>query len=78
MVLATEMSGKEPGQPGFLGALQDATTSLLNNLSPEDLEEYAQEARDWTTKSPPPHIQSRCVDTPYNISCLSHPFPFDI
>ena len=61
MVNATEMSGKEPGQPGFLGALQDATTVLLNELSPEDLEEYAQAAKEWSTESPPPHVQSRCV-----------------
>ena len=62
MVLATELSGKEPGQPGFLGALQDATTALLNGLSPEDLEEYAKAAKDWSNESPPPHIQSRSVD----------------
>jgi hypothetical protein len=61
MVLATEMSGKQPGRPGFLGALQDATTALLDDLSPDDLEEYAQAAKDWSKESPPPHIQSRCV-----------------
>jgi hypothetical protein len=59
MVLATEMSGKEPGSPGFLGALQDATTVLLDDLSPEDLEEYAQAARDWSAVAPPPQIQAR-------------------
>ena len=32
MELETEMSGKQPGQPGFLGDLQDTTTTLLNNL----------------------------------------------
>jgi len=61
MVLATEISGKEAGQPGFLGALQDATTILLNDLEPEDLEEYAQMAVEWSAVSPPPKIQSRCV-----------------
>jgi hypothetical protein len=59
MVLATDVSGKEPGEPGFLGALQDATTSLLDDLTPEDRQEYADAAVEWTAETPPPHIQSR-------------------
>jgi hypothetical protein len=59
MVLATELSGKEPGQPGFLGALQDATTILLDDLSLEDRQEYTDAAVQWSTEAPPPHIQSR-------------------
>ena len=61
MALATELSGKPPGELGFLGALQDATTVMLNALSPEDLKDYAQAAKEWSQKSPPPQIQSRCV-----------------
>ena len=34
MELATEMSGKQPGQPGFLGD-QDMTTTLLNDVTPK-------------------------------------------
>lgn len=60
IVKATELSGKQPGQPGFLGALQDATTYLLNDLSPEDLDEYVQAARDWSEESPPRNVQARC------------------
>jgi hypothetical protein len=59
MVLATELSGKELGQPGFLGALQDATTILLDDLSLEDHQEYTDAAVQWSTEAPPPHIQSR-------------------
>jgi hypothetical protein len=61
MVLATDLSGKEPGKPGFLGALQDATTVLLDELSAEDQEEYAEAAAEWLAQALPPHIQSRCV-----------------
>jgi hypothetical protein len=61
MVLATDMSGKEPGELGFLGALQDATTVLLDGLSAEDRDEYAEAAAEWSAQAPPPHIQSRCV-----------------
>ena len=34
MEIATVMSGKQPGQPGFLGDLQDVTTTLLNDPLP--------------------------------------------
>jgi hypothetical protein len=61
MIMATDISNIEPGEPGFLGALQTATTILLNDLSPEDREEYAQAAVEWSTEALPPHIQSRCV-----------------
>jgi hypothetical protein len=44
MIMATDISNIELGEPGFLGALQNATTILLNDLSPEDWEEYAQAA----------------------------------
>lgn len=48
MVHAMEMSEKPLGQPWFLGAPQDATTTLLNELSPENIEKYAQVAKDWS------------------------------
>jgi hypothetical protein len=57
--LATEVSGTEPGHPGFLGAFQDALTTLWNELSPDDQEEYAQAAKEWSEDAPPSHIQSR-------------------
>ena len=61
MVLATELSGRPPGKLGFLGALQDATTVMLNALSLEDLKNYAQAVKEWFQKSSPPQIQSGCV-----------------
>jgi hypothetical protein len=57
--LAKEVSGTEPGHPGFLGALQDATTTLWSELSPEDQEDYVQAAKEWSENAPPKHIQSR-------------------
>jgi hypothetical protein len=70
MELATETSGKQPGQPGFLGDLQDVTTTLLNDLPPKDLEEYAQAAKEWSKESPPPHVQSRSVNH-YLLDCCN-------
>jgi hypothetical protein len=48
MIMATNISNIELGEPGFLGALQNTTTILLNDLSPEDREEYAQSAVEWS------------------------------
>ncbi|KAH9163430.1 hypothetical protein EDB89DRAFT_1912659 [Lactarius sanguifluus] len=50
--------GREPGHPAFLGALQDATTALWNEVSPEDQEEYVNATKEWSEKTPPKHVQS--------------------
>jgi hypothetical protein len=55
------VSGIEPGDPDFLGALQNATTTLWNKLSPGDQDDYAQAAKEWSEDTPPRHIQSRCA-----------------
>ncbi|KAF8257633.1 hypothetical protein EI94DRAFT_1708787 [Lactarius quietus] len=52
--LARETSGMDPGAPGFLGALQDATTVLWNALDADDQEDYAQAAKEWSQDAPPP------------------------
>lgn len=57
--LAEEVSGTEPGHPAFLGALQDATTTLWNEVSPEDQEDYVKAAKEWSEDTPPRDIQSR-------------------
>jgi hypothetical protein len=57
--LAKEQSGLKPGHPQFLGALQNATTTLWNNQEDDVKEDYIQAAKDWTAESPPRHIQSR-------------------
>jgi hypothetical protein len=57
--LAKEVSGAEAGEPGFLGALQDATTVLWNALDADDKEDYIQAAKEWSEKTPPRGIQSR-------------------
>ncbi|KAI9430605.1 hypothetical protein H4582DRAFT_2063620 [Lactarius indigo] len=61
--LAKETSGTELGSPAFLGALQDATTALWNELSIEDQEEYQESAREWSEKTPPKNIQSRMASS---------------
>jgi hypothetical protein len=53
------VSGKEPGHPLFLGALQDATTTLWNELDAEGQEDYVKAAKEWSQDAPPKPIQSR-------------------
>lgn len=59
LTLAKDVSGAEPGDPGFLGALQDATTTLWNALDPLSQNDYVEAAKEWSEVSPPKHIQSR-------------------
>ncbi|KAI9447519.1 hypothetical protein H4582DRAFT_2051264 [Lactarius indigo] len=81
--LAKETSGTELGSPAFIGALQDATTALWNELSIEDQEEYQESAREWSEKTPPKNIQSRyahCSGMTYRVQLdqgeeLSRTFP---
>ncbi|KAN0140679.1 hypothetical protein V8E53_001506 [Lactarius tabidus] len=61
--LAKTQSGLMPGHPQFLGALQNATTTLWNDLDDELQEEYMQAAKDWSTEAPPKHIQSRMASS---------------
>ncbi|KAF8259055.1 hypothetical protein EI94DRAFT_1814044 [Lactarius quietus] len=61
--LARETSGMDPGAPGFLGALQDATTVLWNTLDADDQEDYAQAAKEWSQDAPPAHVQSRMASS---------------
>ena len=61
LALAIETSGLEPGALAFLGALQDATTTLWKNTAKADQDDYVEAAMEWSEKAPPPHIQSRQV-----------------
>jgi hypothetical protein len=61
------VSGHMLGDPAFLGCLQDATTYLWKALAPEDREDYASAAKEWSEDVPPKHIQSR-----YAIVFISH------
>ncbi|KAF8261854.1 hypothetical protein EI94DRAFT_1809664 [Lactarius quietus] len=61
--LARETSGMDPGAPGFLGALQDATTVLWNTLDADDQEDSAQAAKEWSQDAPPAHVQSRMASS---------------
>src|ERR1700761_296627 len=63
LALAIDTSGLEPGTPAFLGALQDATTTLWKNTAKADQDDYVHAAKEWSEKSPPSHIQSRQVGT---------------
>ncbi|KAH8985347.1 hypothetical protein EDB86DRAFT_2833150 [Lactarius hatsudake] len=58
-----ETSGIEPGDPAFLGALQDATTTLWTELSPEVQEDYVKAAKEWSEETPPKDIQSRMASS---------------
>ncbi|KAH9017597.1 hypothetical protein EDB84DRAFT_1276507, partial [Lactarius hengduanensis] len=56
---AKETFGIKPGDPAFLGALQDATTTLWTELSPEVQEDYVKAAKEWSEETPPKDVQSR-------------------
>jgi hypothetical protein len=59
MELTQQMSGGVPGSQAFLGALQDATTSLWTKLPSEEQERYAKIAKEWSEDRPPRHIQTK-------------------
>ena len=57
--LTQQMSGGVPGSQAFLGALQDATTSLWKKLSSEEQDQYAIIAKEWSNDRPPKDIQAK-------------------
>jgi hypothetical protein len=59
MELTQKMSGGVPGSQAFLGALQDATTSLWKELPSEEQERYADIAKEWSEDRPPKDIQAK-------------------
>ncbi|KAH9008808.1 hypothetical protein EDB84DRAFT_1446695 [Lactarius hengduanensis] len=63
--LAQRMSGGNPGSQAFLGALQDATTSLWKKLSIEEQEPYAEMAKEWSEDRPPRDIQAKMAQAAY-------------
>ncbi|KAH9035046.1 hypothetical protein EDB84DRAFT_1437970 [Lactarius hengduanensis] len=64
--LAQRMSGGNPGSQAFLGALQDATTSLWKKLSIEEQEQYAEIAKEWSEDRPPRDIQAKMAQAAYH------------
>ncbi|KAH8985230.1 hypothetical protein EDB86DRAFT_2833172 [Lactarius hatsudake] len=58
-----ETSGIELGDPAFLGALQDATTTLWTELSPEVQEDYVKAAKEWSEETPLKDIQLRMASS---------------
>jgi hypothetical protein len=61
MQLAQKMSGGVPGSQAFLGALQDATTTLWKELPSEEQEQHAEIAKEWSEDRPPRDIQAKSV-----------------
>jgi hypothetical protein len=59
MQLAQKLSGGVPGSQAFLGALQDATTTLWKKLPIEDWEKYADIAEEWSENRPPKDVQAK-------------------
>ena len=57
--LTFNTSGLVSGDPDYLGALQIATSTLWNELSPEVREDYVQAAKGWSGDTPPKDIQTR-------------------
>jgi hypothetical protein len=54
-----EVYKTQPGDPTFLGSLQNAITTMWSELSPEDQEDYVKAAKEWSEDAPPKYIQSR-------------------
>jgi hypothetical protein len=52
-------SGYRPGNPEFLGCLQDAITSLWSILSTTDQQKYAALAKQWSEEAPPKEVQCK-------------------
>ncbi|KAH9015583.1 hypothetical protein EDB85DRAFT_2156541 [Lactarius pseudohatsudake] len=63
--LAQKLSGGVPGSEAFLGALQDATTSLWKKLSIEEQEPYADIAKEWSEDKPPRDIQAKMAQAKF-------------
>ncbi|KAH8986674.1 hypothetical protein EDB86DRAFT_2832630 [Lactarius hatsudake] len=57
--LVQKLSGALPGSEAFLGALQDATTSLWKKLSIEEQEPYVEIAKEGSEDRPPRDIQAK-------------------
>jgi hypothetical protein len=49
----------EPGHPLFVGDLQKTITTLWDRLSPAVQDDYARAAKEWSSDTPPKHIQLR-------------------
>ena len=58
---AKEESQLMPGHPQFLGALQNATTTLWDAEPPQSKDDYIKAAKDWSNGTPPKDVQSRYV-----------------
>ncbi|KAH9012165.1 hypothetical protein EDB85DRAFT_2159239 [Lactarius pseudohatsudake] len=63
--LTQKLSGGVPGSEAFLGALQDATTSLWKKLSIEEQEPYADIAKEWSEDKPPRDIQAKMAQAKF-------------
>ncbi|KAH9015700.1 hypothetical protein EDB85DRAFT_2156481 [Lactarius pseudohatsudake] len=63
--LAQKLSGGVPGSEAFLGALQDATTSLWKKLSIEEQEPYADIVKEWSEDKPPRDIQAKMAQAKF-------------
>ncbi|KAH8982114.1 hypothetical protein EDB86DRAFT_3086427 [Lactarius hatsudake] len=65
MELAKKMSGGIPGSQAFLGALQDAMTSLWRKLSSEGQEPYVEIAKEWSEDKPPRDVQAKMAQAAF-------------
>ena len=59
MKRTVDESGYKPGDPAFLGCLQNTTTHLWNGLSTVEQERYAAIAKQWSEDAPPKAVQSK-------------------
>lgn len=57
--LTQKVSRGVPGSNAFLGALQDATTTLWKKISSDEQARYAGIAKEWSDNRPPKDIQAK-------------------
>lgn len=59
MKLTRKVSGGVPGSKAFLGALQDAITTMWKALSSDEQARYVEMAKKWSKDKPPKDVQAK-------------------
>jgi cation transport regulator ChaC len=57
--LCKEQTGSNPGTKDYLAGYQKALAQVMEDMAPEDVEEYLKLATEWNKKSPPAELQRK-------------------
>jgi hypothetical protein len=61
-----------PGEPEYIARFQGAVTTVLNNLTEEDLEDAEKMVEQWNKEGAPSQVQLKLV---FNVSFIIGPVP---